>query len=142
MGPAARGVHRIHVRTPDHRRASATLIAAPARVPQPAKHTHGFLVQLYSLLSARSWGMGDLGDLADLAAWAGRTLGSGFVQVNPLHAAVPGRPTDPSPYRPSSRRFPTRCTCGSSRSRSTGTSATGPRWTTSARTRPPSARPC
>ncbi len=50
--------------------------------------------------------MGDLGDLADLAAWAGRTLGSGFVQVNPLHAAVQGSPTDPSPYRPSSRRFP------------------------------------
>ncbi len=26
--------------------------------------------------------------------------------MNPLHAAVPGPPTDPSPYRPSSRRFP------------------------------------
>ncbi|MFB7230829.1 4-alpha-glucanotransferase [Streptomyces fimicarius] len=104
--PPPHGVHRIHVRTPDHRRATATLIAAPARVPQPPERSHGFLVQLYSLLSARSWGMGDLGDLADLADWAGRTLGSGFVQVNPLHAAVPGRPTDPSPYRPSSRRFP------------------------------------
>ncbi|MGC5541313.1 4-alpha-glucanotransferase [Streptomyces griseus] len=104
--PPPHGVHRIHVRTPDHRRATAVLIAAPARVPQPPERSHGFLVQLYSLLSARSWGMGDLGDLADLADWAGRTLGSGFVQVNPLHAAVPGRPTDPSPYRPSSRRFP------------------------------------
>ena len=50
--------------------------------------------------------MGDLGDLAELTAWAGRALGAGFVQVNPLHAAVPGAPTDPSPYRPSSRRFP------------------------------------
>jgi 4-alpha-glucanotransferase len=50
--------------------------------------------------------MGDLGDLAELAGWAGRALGAGFVQVNPLHAAVPGAPTDPSPYRPSSRRFP------------------------------------
>lgn len=50
--------------------------------------------------------MGDLGDLRELAGWAGRALGSGFVQVNPLHAAVPGTPTDPSPYRPSSRRFP------------------------------------
>ncbi|WP_373365962.1 4-alpha-glucanotransferase, partial [Streptomyces fradiae] len=66
----------------------------------------GVLVQLYSLLSARSWGMGDLGDLRELAGWAGRVLGCGFVQVNPLHAAVPGTPTDPSPYRPSSRRFP------------------------------------
>ncbi|MFH9296010.1 4-alpha-glucanotransferase [Streptomyces sp. NPDC017520] len=104
--PPPPGVHRVHVVTPDHRRATATLVVAPARVPQPPERTHGFLVQLYSLLSARSWGMGDLGDLADLAAWSGRTLGSGFVQVNPLHAAVPGHPTDPSPYRPSSRRFP------------------------------------
>ncbi|WP_334666813.1 4-alpha-glucanotransferase, partial [Streptomyces cyaneofuscatus] len=92
------GVHRLHVRAPDHHEATATLVVAPARVPQPPERTHGFLVQLYSLLSARSWGMGDLGDLADLAAWAGRTLGSGFIQVNPLHAAVPGKPTDPSPY--------------------------------------------
>ncbi|MFE7367383.1 4-alpha-glucanotransferase [Streptomyces anulatus] len=104
--PPPPGVHRVHVRTPDHRRATATLVVAPARLPQPPGRSHGFLVQLYSLLSARSWGMGDLGDLADLAAWSGRTLGSGFVQVNPLHAAVPGDPTDPSPYRPSSRRFP------------------------------------
>ncbi|MFE7238883.1 4-alpha-glucanotransferase [Streptomyces sp. NPDC057580] len=100
------GVHRLTVRTQHGRSATTTLIVAPARVPQPPRRTHGFLVQLYSLLSGRSWGMGDLGDLADLAAWSGRTLGAGFVQVNPLHAAVPGRPTDPSPYRPSSRRFP------------------------------------
>ncbi|MET8175289.1 4-alpha-glucanotransferase [Streptomyces clavifer] len=100
------GVHRLTARTPDHRYATATLVVAPDRVPRPPDRTHGFLVQLYSLLSARSWGMGDLGDLADLAAWSGRTLRTGFVQVNPLHAAVPGRPTDPSPYRPSSRRFP------------------------------------
>ncbi|MEU5410765.1 4-alpha-glucanotransferase [Streptomyces clavifer] len=100
------GVHRLTARAPDHRYATATLVVAPDRVPQPPERTHGFLVQLYSLLSARSWGMGDLGDLADLAAWSGRTLRNGFVQVNPLHAAVPGRPTDPSPYRPSSRRFP------------------------------------
>ena len=100
------GVHRLTVRAQDGRTVTTTLIVAPARVPQPPRRTHGFLVQLYSLLSGRSWGMGDLGDLADLAAWSGRTLGAGFVQVNPLHAAVPGTPTDPSPYRPSSRRFP------------------------------------
>ncbi|SCF84188.1 4-alpha-glucanotransferase [Streptomyces sp. Ncost-T10-10d] len=100
------GVHRLAVRAPGGRSATGTLVVAPSRVPQPPARSHGFLVQLYSLLSARSWGMGDLGDLADLAAWSGRTLGAGFVQVNPLHAAVPGNPTDPSPYRPSSRRFP------------------------------------
>ncbi|MGW8726609.1 4-alpha-glucanotransferase [Streptomyces sp. NPDC055808] len=100
------GVHQLDVRHRDGRTATATLVVAPRAVPQPSGRTHGFLVQLYSLLSSRSWGMGDLGDLAEFASWSGRTLGSGFVQVNPLHAAVPGTPTDPSPYRPSSRRFP------------------------------------
>ncbi|MGW2474715.1 4-alpha-glucanotransferase [Streptomyces sp. NPDC001665] len=100
------GVHRLTAHAPDRAPQDCTLVVAPSRVPQPPDRTHGFLVQLYSLLSARSWGMGDLGDLADLASWSGRRLGAGFVQVNPLHAAVPGAPTDPSPYRPSSRRFP------------------------------------
>ncbi|WP_066952117.1 4-alpha-glucanotransferase [Streptomyces lushanensis] len=105
------GVHRLTVRAPalgdsPLRAEQAVLVVAPDRVPGPEGRTHGFLVQLYSLLSGRSWGMGDLGDLAELAAWSGRSLGAGFVQINPLHAAVPGTPTDPSPYRPSSRRFP------------------------------------
>ncbi|MEU6061853.1 4-alpha-glucanotransferase [Streptomyces sp. NPDC047097] len=100
------GVHRLRARARDGRASLTTLIVAPARVPQPARSGYGLLVQLYSLLSARSWGMGDLGDLVELTGWAGRSLGADFVQVNPLHAAVPGTPTDPSPYRPSSRRFP------------------------------------
>ncbi|MFF4898650.1 4-alpha-glucanotransferase [Streptomyces sp. NPDC001068] len=100
------GVHLLTAVAPDGRTARTHLIVAPDRLPTPAGRSHGLLVQLYSLLSRRSWGMGDLGDLADLADWAGRTAGAGFVQVNPLHAAVPGPPTDPSPYRPSSRRFP------------------------------------
>ncbi|MFJ1732041.1 4-alpha-glucanotransferase [Streptomyces sp. NPDC088254] len=100
------GVHALTAVAPDGRTARTHLVVAPPRLPTPAGRSHGLLVQLYSLLSHRSWGMGDLGDLAELTAWAGRTLGTGFVQVNPLHAAVPGAPTDPSPYRPSSRRFP------------------------------------
>ncbi|MGV9696903.1 4-alpha-glucanotransferase [Streptomyces sp. NPDC003470] len=100
------GYHRVTATAPDGRTARAHLIVAPDRLPTPAGRSYGLLVQLYSLLSGRSWGMGDLGDLGELAAWAGRALGAGFVQVNPLHAAVPGAPTDPSPYRPSSRRFP------------------------------------
>ncbi|MFF7975618.1 4-alpha-glucanotransferase [Streptomyces sp. NPDC007905] len=100
------GVHRVSATAPDGRTGHAHLIVAPDRLPAPATRSYGLLVQLYSLLSRRSWGMGDLGDLAELAGWAGRTAGAGFVQVNPLHAAVPGAPTDPSPYRPSSRRFP------------------------------------
>ncbi|MER6422268.1 4-alpha-glucanotransferase [Streptomyces sp. NPDC001137] len=100
------GVHRLTATAPDGRSAEAHLVVAPPRLPTPTTRSYGLLVQLYSLLSRRSWGMGDLGDLAELAAWAGRALGAGFIQVNPLHAAVPGAPTDPSPYRPSSRRFP------------------------------------
>ncbi|MEW2154374.1 4-alpha-glucanotransferase [Streptomyces sp. NPDC007189] len=100
------GVHRVTAVAPDGRTGYTHLVVAPDRLPAPPGRSHGLLVQLYSLLSRRSWGMGDLGDLAELAGWAGRTAGTGFVQVNPLHAAVPGEPTDPSPYRPSSRRFP------------------------------------
>ncbi|OIK23439.1 4-alpha-glucanotransferase [Streptomyces malaysiense] len=100
------GVHRVTAVAPDGRTGHAHLVVAPDRLPAPPRRSYGLLVQLYSLLSRRSWGMGDLGDLAELAGWAGRVAGAGFVQVNPLHSAVPGAPTDPSPYRPSSRRFP------------------------------------
>jgi 4-alpha-glucanotransferase len=65
----------------------------------------GFMVQLYSVRSAASWGHGDLHDLADLAAWSGGTLGAGFILINPLHAGEPVPPIRPSPYLPSSRRF-------------------------------------
>ncbi|MPY53561.1 4-alpha-glucanotransferase, partial [Streptomyces acidicola] len=92
------GVHALRATAPDGRTADAHLVVAPTRLPAPPGRTYGLLAQLYSLLSRRSWGMGDLGDLAELTAWAGRALGAGFVQVNPLHAAVPGHPTDPSPY--------------------------------------------
>ncbi|WP_448319155.1 4-alpha-glucanotransferase, partial [Streptomyces sp. CO7] len=103
-GPAALedlpyGVHRLAVTAPDGRTGEAHLIVAPDRAPGVEGRHRGLLVQLYSLLSHRSWGMGDLGDLADLAAWAGRALDVGFVQLNPLHASVPGPPVDPSPYR-------------------------------------------
>ncbi|MER7767815.1 4-alpha-glucanotransferase [Kitasatospora sp. NPDC096140] len=86
-------------------KAEAALIVAPQEVPRLPGRSWGFLAQLYSVLSDRSWGMGDLGDLAELAQWAGADLGAGFVQINPLHAGLPATPSDPSPYRPSSRRF-------------------------------------
>ncbi|MER6481663.1 4-alpha-glucanotransferase [Streptomyces filamentosus] len=86
-------------------RDTAVLLVAPER-PGPAPYSWGFLVQLYFLLSRRSWGMGDLGDLSSLVSWAGRELGADFVQLGPLHAMEPGPLPDPSPYRPSSRRFP------------------------------------
>ncbi|MGW4898573.1 4-alpha-glucanotransferase [Kitasatospora sp. NPDC004240] len=98
------GRHRLHVAAGD-REQRAHLIVAPETLPELPGRSWGFLAQLYSVLSDRSWGMGDLGDLTELVQWAGAGLGAGFVQINPLHAALPGAPTDPSPYRPSSRRF-------------------------------------
>ena len=65
----------------------------------------GIATQLYSVRSARSWGVGDVADLEDLAVWGGAELGAGFVLVNPLHAAEPAAPMEPSPYLPTTRRF-------------------------------------
>ncbi|ALJ22294.1 4-alpha-glucanotransferase [Microbacterium sp. No. 7] len=92
------------------RTASATLVIAPDRLPEPPsrpeKHGRGWglMAQLYSVRSARSWGLGDLADLADLAAVAGER-GADFVLVNPVHAAEVTAPIEPSPYLPTTRRF-------------------------------------
>ncbi|MFJ4694333.1 4-alpha-glucanotransferase [Streptomyces sp. NPDC088766] len=102
--PLPPGAHVLQVEA-GRRRASAPLLAVPDRVPVPGRRSWGFLIQLYSVLSRRSWGMGDLADLAELASWSGRELGADFVQLGPLHAVEPGPLPDPSPYRPSSRRF-------------------------------------
>jgi 4-alpha-glucanotransferase len=88
--------------------ASAPLIVTPAWLGLPERmgsgRGWGLATQLYSVRSRQSWGVGDLADLADLAAWSA-PLGAGFVQVNPLHAAEPVPPLEPSPYLPTSRRF-------------------------------------
>ena len=83
----------------------AQLVVTPRRCPLPPAPTWGWAAQLYALRSSASWGMGDLADLAELARWSRTDLGAGFVLVNPLHAAPPGRPQRASPYSPSSRRF-------------------------------------
>ncbi|WP_328875738.1 4-alpha-glucanotransferase [Streptomyces sp. NBC_00287] len=98
------GRHTLHALR-GARTEAVPLLVAPERLTGPAGRHWGFLVQLYSVLSRRSWGMGDLGDLAELGRWAGG-LGADFVLLNPLHAYVPGPLSDPSPYRPSSRRYP------------------------------------
>lgn len=81
-----------------------TLVAAPAQVPQ-APATWGWMLQLYALRSARSWGIGDLSDLRDWVTWTAAEHGAGAVLLNPLHAPGPTHPVQPSPYTPSSRRF-------------------------------------
>jgi 4-alpha-glucanotransferase len=89
--------------------ASMALIVTPAWVGFPDRMgdrpVWGIATQLYSVRSAQSWGVGDVGDLEDLAVWGGAQLGAGFVLVNPLHAAEPAAPMEPSPYLPTTRRF-------------------------------------
>lgn len=87
----------------------ASLIVTPSFVGFPGKmrgeRIWGYGTQLYSVTSDRSWGIGDLGDLADLITWSGARQFAGYVLINPLHAAEPAPPIEPSPYLPASRRF-------------------------------------
>ncbi len=85
----------------------APLAVAPHRLTTPTRRrAWGYTLQLHSMRSRRSWGMGDLGDLAELAAIAGHDLGAGFLVVNPLHGSSGVPPVDPSPYLPATRRYP------------------------------------
>jgi 4-alpha-glucanotransferase len=60
--------------------------------------------QLYSLRSARNWGIGDFSDLADLMRLAA-AAGAAGIGLNPLHALFDDHPSDSSPYSPNSRLF-------------------------------------
>ena len=102
------GYHQIIARAGDqeHR---GSLIVTPSFVGFPAsmrdQRIWGFGTQLYSVTSKQSWGIGDLADLADLISWSGTKQFAGYVLINPLHAAQPVPPMEPSPYLPASRRF-------------------------------------
>jgi len=101
------GYHTLRAESSDSSSSMALVITpewlgVPARVGQRA---WGLATQLYSLRSRRSWAVGDLVDLADLAVWAAAEHGADFVLVNPLHAAEPVAPMEPSPYLPTTRRF-------------------------------------
>ncbi len=88
---------------------SVSVVVTPQQVGIPAPlrsgRAWGLMDQVYAVRSRRSWGIGDLGDLGDLATWSAAELGADFVLVNPLHAAEPTAPMEPSPYLPTSRRF-------------------------------------
>ena len=103
------GWHKLSAQVPGHDVASGDLVIVPdhLRLPEAlAEHgAFGLMSQVYSVRSQHSWGIGDLGDLADMAAWSARDLGADFVLINPLHAAEPVSPMEPSPYLPTSRRF-------------------------------------
>ena len=84
------------------------LIVVPARAHLPdelsagGRRLTGLALQLYSLHSRSSWGIGDLDDLAAIARGG---LAGDFALLNPLHAPLPLVPQQPSPYFASTRRF-------------------------------------
>ena len=102
------GYHQLHAYTSGEQ-FDTTLIVTPAWLGMPDglgdRKLWGLATQLYSVRSQGSTGIGDLTDLADLAVWSATEHGAGFVLVNPLHAAEPVSPIEPSPYLPASRRF-------------------------------------
>lgn len=95
--------------TTDTESTQAPLVVTPQRLRVRAltecDRMWGFMVQLYSVQSRRSWSIGDITDARDLATWSSTSLGADFLLLNPLHAASFISPMDPSPYLPSSRRF-------------------------------------
>ncbi|WP_426566272.1 4-alpha-glucanotransferase [Angustibacter sp. McL0619] len=103
------GWHKLIARA-GGRTTSCPLVVTPdvLELPEPLTgdgRAWGFMTQLYSVRSSRSWGIGDLDDLAELAVWSASDLGADFVLTNPLHAAEPVGEMEPSPYLPTTRRF-------------------------------------
>ena len=104
------GWHTVNARIGDQDDSiSIPLVVSPSALALPPalqqRSAWGLMSQMYSVRSRQSWGLGDLADLADMASWAAEDLHADFVLVNPLHAAEPVAPIEPSPYLPTSRRF-------------------------------------
>ena len=100
------GYHRLAVELGGSA-AELGLIVAPAAcylAPElgPGERCWGLTCQLYGLVSAGNWGIGDFSDLAALACAAG-SQGVAALGINPTHALFAAEPLHASPYSPSSR---------------------------------------
>ena len=110
LAPPA-GAHRLRVRVAGgglDLEAEQARIVAPARCLSAQERLHGrrvfgLHVNLYSVRSARGFGVGDLSDLGALVELAD-AWGAAFVALNPLHASR-NRGAEVSPYSPVSRLF-------------------------------------
>jgi len=99
------GTYRLRLTDASRASEEVPFIVAPSRA-FGGDFDRGWLlaVQLYSIRSARNWGIGDFTDLEKLIELAGQ-LGADGVGLNPLHALFDDRPRDCSPYSPNSRLF-------------------------------------
>ena len=117
------GYHRCTARSGDTE-ASAHLIVTPAWLGLPERRRASGRrgaspTQLYSVRSGGSRGASATSPTStDLAVWSAGELGADFVLVNPLHAAEPLAPLEPSPYLPTH--------AGASSTRSTSASSGSP----------------
>lgn len=99
------GVHRLRLMDDSLATEDLPLLSAPERAFGGDFDRCWLLaVQLYSVRSARNWGIGDFTDLEALIELADH-LGADGVGLNPLHALFDDRPGDCSPYSPNSRLF-------------------------------------
>ena len=102
------GYHTLEV-TVGGKTESATVISAPEKIElldeMKEGSLWGWMSQLYSIRSSGSWGIGDYEDLKALLVESKKKTGADFMLINPLHAAEPVPPIEPSPYLPISRRF-------------------------------------
>jgi 4-alpha-glucanotransferase len=99
------GIYRLKLTDGSGKSEEAPLIVAPDRAyGGDFDRAWVIAVQLYSVRSARNWGMGDFTDLESLIRLA-HELGADGIGVNPLHALFDDRPGDCSPYSPNSRLF-------------------------------------
>ncbi|MFO7961582.1 MAG: 4-alpha-glucanotransferase [Nitriliruptoraceae bacterium] len=94
------GYHRLH----RDDGITTTIISSPGIAPAHPERIWGWSLQLYSVRSERSWGVGDLDDLHRLATWSAEQ-GARTLLVNPVDAVVNEFDREDSPYFPSSRRF-------------------------------------
>jgi 4-alpha-glucanotransferase len=99
------GTYRLHLTDAAQLSEQVPFLVAPARAFRGDFDRSWILaVQLYSVRSARNWGMGDFTDLERLIELAAG-LGAGGIGLNPLHVLFDDRPSDCSPYSPNSRLF-------------------------------------
>jgi len=99
------GVYKLHAVDEHGRKDSVNLLFVPQRAYEGDFDRVWILsVQLYSVKSARNWGIGDFSDLSWLLRWAAN-IGAAGIGLNPLHALFDDHPEQCSPYSPSSRLF-------------------------------------
>lgn len=103
----APGYHALRV-TDGVQSANCRVMACPERFyageSAPGERWWGFTCQLYTLRSARNWGVGDFSDLLELLPLAA-AAGADLIGLNPLHAPCSDGDAIASPYSPSDRRF-------------------------------------